>query len=250
MEPTGNRARNPDMVYYPDDHPKRGQVRPRDEWEQDATTIVNPDNIQRDAANLPKDVIKRTLGTLLTHGLSVAELAELSPEDRERAKELCDLGARFAVKEGVLVVEDDVVLHKPVLVEEATPPELEARLAEQEQRKAALERELEQLPEVPMGIPAIGTSPVLRETTEPAPPPVTPSPFPDDVNKLRERIAEFGFRKKHGDVEAISSLEQIAVQEYSRDGGARPNIIRRLSAYGIKKPSQDVFDAAKGPGTD
>ena len=58
----------------------------------------------------------------------------------------------------------------------------------------------------------------------------------ENSNLLVEQVRALGKKAQNGDLPARAELEKIALEEYGRETPRQP-ITRRLSAYGIKKPS-------------
>jgi len=75
-------------------------------------------------------------------------------------------------------------------------------------------------------------------TPEPTPLP-TPGVQPGFAAEHRELVAiitEHGPKARKGDPQATATLNRIAEDEYSREDGGRTPIVKRLAAYGIKRP--------------
>lgn len=94
----------------------------------------------------------------------------------------------------------------------------------------------EDLPEIPTGkinpaaFDRIPNRPAVQAET------ATGQGIPDDMPGLIDQIKAFGPKAQGGDPAATAELNRIATDEYNRGDGGRMPIVKRLSAYGIKRP--------------
>lgn len=196
MEKTGNRWRDPDKVYNPD-----GSLKPREEWDK-AETLANEANVDLNVYK-GKDAGRKRYGPAVTaNGTPPEPAPEAEGGVATEAMSHNDrMAAAIAASQKAPLVTDD-------------------------------------LPEIPAGKlnPHLGRETLPAGVSTAAPGLAVSPPAIDDLKEVMDTLRRVGPLAQSGDAAAVAEVEKIGQAEYSRDGGARTPVSKRLNALGIKKP--------------
>ena len=89
--------------------------------------------------------------------------------------------------------------------------------------------------------PVLGTAFRERLEQEEPEPPAPSVPATEDAEAyeaLIQQVREYGRRAQQGDAEATAELNKLAETEYARESPRMP-IVKRLAAFGIKRPKKE-----------
>lgn len=192
--------------------PATGKPRPREEWDN-PSTLANPDNVLLESYR-GKDAMTRKYGPAVLG----------TPEEQAAAR----AAAAAPVPEGEPLTHEDVIAPRPG----------SRRARELEAIAAAA-----QAPASADDLPVLNTRAINPDFGKemPAPPPVVaPNPtgqgFERDHEQVIETIKQLGPKAQHGDAAATAELTVLAEREWARPSGPRTPIMKRLAAFGIKRP--------------